>query len=359
MGADVIITEVDPLKALEARMDGFRVMPMVEAVKEADFVVANEPLIDACIAKAKERGYYDISQHAYLILTSIYSDKKDFSKAISYCDTLYKLCKKYKNPSLEKWSLFYLSDLYQKINKYKTACKYQNKYIKLNDSLFKIETKNQINSLKLKYNLEKKITENKLLLAKNQMKDEKIERQKTNNLILIGLVSTGVIVFLLLLYYYLNARKANKKLKTLNEKLLENEKKLQHLNNTQKNLFAIISHDLRGPIGTAKSFFDILNNESLEISEEDRNNYIKTVGRSISSTYELLENVLFWSKHLLSKSDFENENFYPFAIVNDILSNINSTLFTKLRTSLSGNKNNPPSLSFPSQISSKNGRMYG
>ncbi len=31
MGANVIVTEVDPLKALEAVMDGFRVMPMIEA----------------------------------------------------------------------------------------------------------------------------------------------------------------------------------------------------------------------------------------------------------------------------------------------------------------------------------------
>lgn len=33
MGANVIVTEVDPLKALEAVMDGFRVMPMMEAAK--------------------------------------------------------------------------------------------------------------------------------------------------------------------------------------------------------------------------------------------------------------------------------------------------------------------------------------
>ena len=33
MGANVIITEVDPLKALEAVMDGYRVMPMLEAAK--------------------------------------------------------------------------------------------------------------------------------------------------------------------------------------------------------------------------------------------------------------------------------------------------------------------------------------
>ena len=37
MGANVVITEVDPLKALEAVMDGFQVMPMAEAAPIGDF----------------------------------------------------------------------------------------------------------------------------------------------------------------------------------------------------------------------------------------------------------------------------------------------------------------------------------
>lgn len=37
MGANVVITEVDPLKALEAVMDGFRVMPIEDASKIGDF----------------------------------------------------------------------------------------------------------------------------------------------------------------------------------------------------------------------------------------------------------------------------------------------------------------------------------
>ena len=36
MGSNVIVTEIDPLKALEAVMDGFRVMPMIEAAKEGN-----------------------------------------------------------------------------------------------------------------------------------------------------------------------------------------------------------------------------------------------------------------------------------------------------------------------------------
>jgi len=39
MGATVIVCEVDPIKALEAKMDGFLVMPMIEACKLGDFFV--------------------------------------------------------------------------------------------------------------------------------------------------------------------------------------------------------------------------------------------------------------------------------------------------------------------------------
>src|SRR5437016_4586594 len=39
LGAQVIVTEVDPLRALEAVMDGFRVEPMAEAAREGDIFI--------------------------------------------------------------------------------------------------------------------------------------------------------------------------------------------------------------------------------------------------------------------------------------------------------------------------------
>ncbi len=39
LGAEVIVTEVDPVKALEAVMDGFKVMPMADAAAEGDIFV--------------------------------------------------------------------------------------------------------------------------------------------------------------------------------------------------------------------------------------------------------------------------------------------------------------------------------
>lgn len=39
MGANVIVTEIDPTKAIEAVMDGFRVMPMAEAAPQGDIFI--------------------------------------------------------------------------------------------------------------------------------------------------------------------------------------------------------------------------------------------------------------------------------------------------------------------------------
>src|ERR1041384_568575 len=49
MGANVIVTEIDPIKAVEAVMDGFRVMPIGEAAKIGDIfvtVTGNRHVID-------------------------------------------------------------------------------------------------------------------------------------------------------------------------------------------------------------------------------------------------------------------------------------------------------------------------
>ncbi|MCD5409323.1 MAG: adenosylhomocysteinase [Methanocellales archaeon] len=48
-GANVIITEVDPIRALEAKMDGYRVMPMIQAAKIGDFFITTTGNRDAII----------------------------------------------------------------------------------------------------------------------------------------------------------------------------------------------------------------------------------------------------------------------------------------------------------------------
>ena len=51
MGADVIVTEIDPIKALEASMDGCRVMPMDEAAPQGDIFITTTGCRDVITAR--------------------------------------------------------------------------------------------------------------------------------------------------------------------------------------------------------------------------------------------------------------------------------------------------------------------
>jgi adenosylhomocysteinase len=59
MGANVIVTEIDPIRAIEASMDGFRVMRMVDAVNNADFictVTGNTSVVGATVFNKIKNG---------------------------------------------------------------------------------------------------------------------------------------------------------------------------------------------------------------------------------------------------------------------------------------------------------------
>lgn len=58
-GAHVIVTEVDPLRALEALMDGYRVMPLLEAASLSDFIITvtgDKHVIDAAHMEVMKDG---------------------------------------------------------------------------------------------------------------------------------------------------------------------------------------------------------------------------------------------------------------------------------------------------------------
>lgn len=69
MGANVIVTEIDPTKAIEAVMDGFRVMPMAEAATQGDIfitVTGNKHVI---------RGeHFEVMKHGAIVANSGHFD---------------------------------------------------------------------------------------------------------------------------------------------------------------------------------------------------------------------------------------------------------------------------------------------
>ncbi len=69
MGAVVIVTEIDPVKAIEARMDGFEVMPMDEAAKRGDLFVTLTGCSDVIVGR-----HFDVMKDGVLLANSGHFD---------------------------------------------------------------------------------------------------------------------------------------------------------------------------------------------------------------------------------------------------------------------------------------------
>lgn len=65
MGANVVVTEIDPLKALEAVMDGFRVMPMIEAAPIGDVFVTSTGDINVV-----DRHHFEVMKDGAIVCNS-------------------------------------------------------------------------------------------------------------------------------------------------------------------------------------------------------------------------------------------------------------------------------------------------
>lgn len=72
--------------------------------------------------------------------------------------------------------------------------------------------------------------------------------------------------------------------------------KLQDLNATKDRLFSIIGHDLKGPVGSASKFFDMIADNQNELPEGQLSEFFKYHSNSLKNIKLLLDNLLQWAR---------------------------------------------------------------
>lgn len=99
----------------------------------------------------------------------------------------------------------------------------------------------------------------------------------------------------------------------------ETENRLIESNATKDKLFSIISHDLRAPLGTIMSYLDFLAKEKEPISEDIRVHIISELSSMSKSTYNLLDNLLFWARSQLGSFQLDQQILSVYAICMDTI----------------------------------------
>ncbi|WKZ70821.1 MAG: PAS domain S-box protein [Melioribacteraceae bacterium] len=73
-------------------------------------------------------------------------------------------------------------------------------------------------------------------------------------------------------------------------------KELAETNKSKDRFFSIIAHDLRNPFITLLGFSEMLIEDYNEFTDEEKINYLKEMEKTAKSSYQLLENLLQWSR---------------------------------------------------------------
>jgi PAS domain S-box-containing protein len=101
--------------------------------------------------------------------------------------------------------------------------------------------------------------------------------------------------------------------------LKESEKKLKESNKTKDIFFSIIAHDLRSPFNTMLGFSKLLSDNYDDYSEEEKKKFINIIYTGIKDTFNLLENLLLWSRSQRGKIEFNPERINLFLLTNKMI----------------------------------------
>ena len=96
---------------------------------------------------------------------------------------------------------------------------------------------------------------------------------------------------------------------------LKNEK-LHKVNAEMDKFYSIIAHDLRGPIGAIMGLTNIMADDSQYFSEQERKDLTLELSHSSTNVFNLLEQLLEWSKSELGLTDFNPHTL----VLNDLVS---------------------------------------
>ena len=110
-------------------------------------------------------------------------------------------------------------------------------------------------------------------------------------------------------------------------------KELQKVNTEKDKFFSIIAHDLRGPLGGFMGLTELMSDESMEFTENEKKEMALNLRHSARNTFNLLENLLEWSQMDRGLTEFKPQKLDLMALVTECL-NIVSESARKKRIEL-------------------------
>ncbi len=265
---------------------------------------------------------------SYISLGKYHAAKKNYKKAIYYLEEAISKAQVMKSPMNIQKANEVLHSVYYELKNYKKAYETQTLARVGDESLRRSDYIKKITTLELNYAFEQQAKQNEIdVLKKKALYESHIYKQQ---LLSYGLVILLFVISIITFFVFRNYKytaKTNQLLKEYNEEIsrqkvaiqTQNEQ-LQELNATKDKFFGIIAHDLRNPFNGILGISELLVSSWQSFTYEEKMPMVKMIRDSSQHAFNLLENLLEWSKAQTGKIDFHPENFMFDKLLNEVVS---------------------------------------
>jgi signal transduction histidine kinase len=247
-------------------------------------------------------------------IAKVYIAENKFSLADTFLNRSLAIAQKIKSfPILEEAHKL-LAELKEKEKNYKQALAHYENYIEVHDSIYKQRMNQNIAETQVKFETEAIEQENELLRKDNEIQKLAIQKQKVIKNVFIGFTAL-VLALLALIYSRFSLKKEttsllkkkNQELEKTNKKLASSENNLKALNATKDKFFSIIAHDLKNPFQALLGFSEIIYSRAHDLTPEELEEYAKAINDSSQNLFNLLGNLLQWSRTQLGTTSINPE----------------------------------------------------
>ncbi|HTJ48179.1 MAG TPA: tetratricopeptide repeat-containing sensor histidine kinase [Cyclobacteriaceae bacterium] len=237
----------------------------------------------------------------------LFYSQKDFKRAIANVNFALAAGQDAQDQVQQRKSFELLSLCYEALGDFKLALKNKNLFQAMNDFIQNEINERNLLELQNRYVIQKKETQISNLELDRIARERQLKEQQQFRNILFVFIGLAVIIAALVAYLYFLKRRSHTELEAVNDVINHKNQELEDLNATKDKFFSIISHDLKGPLNSLTSFSSLLINHIENLSKEEIQMLAKDLDKSIKNLFELLENLLEWSRSQTGNIEFTPE----------------------------------------------------
>lgn len=229
-----------------------------------------------------------------------------------------------------------MTNLYDEMGDEHKSYETYRKLVSATDSIKNMDKIAIISELNEKYNSEKKANEILNLKKDQELASLTLTKERTQKTLFGSIAVFFFLIIVLVIYGYVQLRKTknqldvqNKKISQINDELNLSQEELMKTNQTKDKLFALVAHDLRGPVTSLQGVGKMMDFFRKKGDEQRLLELTAQIDQSTNAVNQLLDNLLKWALSQTQGLSFQPKKVVLGELIKETVSLYNDATLAK------------------------------